>query len=279
MSIFLIAEIGINHNGDLEIAKRLIREAQEAGFDAVKFQKRSIEKVYTKEFLDGPRESPWGKTQRDQKMGLEFTEVQYAEIDKFCKNLGIAWSASAWDMDSQAFIQKFDVSFNKVASPMLGHKPLLRMIAKEGKRTFISTGMSTLDELDEVVSLFRSENCPFELMHCNSTYPMKEEDANLKTIITLQKRYDCKVGYSGHESSLLKVCIAAVALGASSIERHITLDRAMYGSDQAASIQTSSLRAFVSTIRMVPRILGSGEKTLTSGELSVREKLRVTVND
>jgi N-acetylneuraminate synthase len=279
MSIFLIAEIGINHNGDLEIAKKLIREAHEAGFDAVKFQKRSIEKVYTQEFLDSPRESPWGKTQRDQKFGLEFTEAQYADIDKFCKDLGIDWSASAWDEESQAFIQEFDVSFNKVASPMLGHKPLLRKIAKEGKKTFISTGMSTLDELDEVVDIFKSTNCPFELMHCNSTYPMKEEDANLNTIITLRNRYNCNVGYSGHESSLLKVCIAAVALGASSIERHITLDRAMYGSDQAASIQTDSLRAFVSTVRKIPSILGSGEKTLTAGEISIREKLRVTVKD
>ena len=212
-------------------------------------------------------------------MGLEFTKAQYLEIDKFCKELNIAWSASAWDIDSQTFLQKFNLSFNKVASPMLGHKPLLREIAKEGKKTFISTGMSTLDELDEVVNLFRSANCPFELMHCNSTYPMKEEDANLNTITTLQKRYDCKVGYSGHESSLLKVCIAAVVLGATSIERHITLDRAIYGSDQAASIQASSLRAFVSTVRKIPSILGNGEKTLTAGELSVREKLRVIVND
>jgi len=279
MSVFLIAEIGINHNGDLAIAKRLIQEAGDAGFDAVKFQKRSIDKVYTKEFLDGPRESPWGKTQRDQKLGLEFSEAQYVEIDEFCKKLKIAWSASAWDVDSQEFIQRFNVSFNKVASPMLGHKPLLKLIASEGKKTFVSTGMSTLQELDEVVDIFRSQNCKFELMHCNSTYPMKEEDANLNTLITLRERYNCKVGYSGHESSLLKVCIAAVALGASSIERHITLDRAMYGSDQAASIQTNSLRAFVSTIRQIPHILGTGEKSLTAGELSVREKLRVNVNE
>jgi N-acetylneuraminate synthase len=279
MSIFLIAEIGINHNGDLAIAKKLIQEASDAGFDAVKFQKRSIDKVYAKDFLDGPRESPWGKTQRDQKMGLEFSEAQYVEIDEFCKKLKIAWSASAWDVDSQKFIQRFNVSFNKVASPMLGHKPLLKLIASEGKKAFVSTGMSTLQELDEVVDIFRSHNCEFELMHCNSTYPMKEEDANLNTIITLRERYNCKVGYSGHESTLLKVCIAAVALGASSIERHITLDRAMYGSDQAASIQTNSLRAFVSTIRKIPHILGTGEKSLTAGELTVREKLRVNVDE
>jgi len=166
-----------------------------------------------------------------------------------------------------------------VASPMLGHRPLLKLIASEGKKVFISTGMSTLQELDEVVDLFKSHNCEFELMHCNSTYPMVEEDANLNTITTLRQRYNCKVSYSGHESSLLKVCIAAVALGATSIERHITLDRAMYGSDQAASIQANSLRAFVSTIRKIPQILGNGVKLLTERELSVREKLRVNVND
>ena len=278
MSLFLIAEIGINHNGDLAIAKKLIQEASDAGFDAVKFQKRSIDKVYTKEFLDGPRESPWGKTQRDQKMGLEFGEAQYAEIDAFCKGLDIAWSASAWDLESQVFLQKFNVSFNKVASPMLGHKPLLREIAKEGKKTYISTGMSTLEEIDEVVEIFRSANCPFELMHCNSTYPMQEEDANLRAIGTLRDRYRCDVGYSGHESSLLKVCISAVVLGATSIERHITLDRAMYGSDQSASIETAALRQFVETIRKIPRILGDGQKVLSEKESATRTKLRVNVD-
>ena len=278
MSIFLIAEIGINHNGDIQIAKKLIQEASDAGFDAVKFQKRSIDSVYTKEFLDGPRESPWGKTQRDQKIGLEFGEAQYAEIDAFCKDLGIAWSASAWDLDSQVFIRKFNVSFNKVASPMLGHKPLLREIAKEGKKTYISTGMSTLEEIDEVVEIFRSEDCAFELMHCNSTYPMQEEDANLRVIGTLRSRYKCDVGYSGHESSLLKVCISAVALGATSIERHITLDRAMYGSDQSASIETAALRQFVETIRKIPKILGSDKKELNEKEKIARDKLRIIVN-
>jgi N-acetylneuraminate synthase len=275
VSIFLIAEVGINHNGDIQIAKELIRHSAEAGFDAVKFQKRNIDLVYTKEFLEGPRQSPWGSTQRAQKEGLEFGLDQYSEIDRFCRDLGIKWSASAWDMESQQFINTFNVSFNKVASPMLGHKPLLRSIAKEGKRTFISTGMSTLDEIDEVVEIFRSANCPFELMHCNSTYPMVEEDANLMCIPFLQKRYGCAVGYSGHESSLLKVCITAVALGASSIERHITLDRAMYGSDQAASIEVGSLRNFVATIRKIPAIMGDGKKVMTDAEKNVRQKLRI----
>lgn len=279
MNLYLIAEIGINHNGDINIAKKLIDDAALAGFDAVKFQKRTVEKVYTKEFLDSPRESLWGKTQRDQKMGLEFGSEQYQEIDRYCKERGIVWSASAWDLDAQRFINGFNVSFNKVASAMLGHKPLLREIISEGKKTFISTGMATLDEIDEVVNLFRKANCPFELMHCNSTYPMREEDANLRCIPMLKKRYSCDVGYSGHESSLLKVCITAVTLGATSLERHITLDRAMYGSDQAASVTTHVLHNFVETVRKVPLLLGTGEKMITPAELAVRNKLRVQVDN
>lgn len=277
MSLFLIAEIGINHNGDLSIAKQLIDAAADAGFDAVKFQKRTIEKVYTREFLDAPRESPWGTTQRAQKEGLEFTAQDYKEIDKYCREKGLQWAASAWDIDAQIFLQQFNCSFNKVASPMLGHIPLLKLIASEGKKTFVSTGMSTLEELDSVVKIFKDANCPFELMHCNSTYPMKEDDANLLCIPMLKNRYGVNVGYSGHESSLIKVCTAAVALGASSLERHITLDRAMYGSDQAASIETHALSNFVETVRAVPGILGTGDKTLSEAELKTREKLRISV--
>ena len=277
MSLFLIAEIGINHNGDMSIAKELIDAAADAGFDAVKFQKRTIDKVYTQEFLDAPRESPWGTTQRAQKEGLEFTAQDYKEIDKYCREKGLQWTASAWDLDAQIFLQQFNCAFNKVASPMLGHIPLLKLIASEGKKTFISTGMSTLEELDIVVKIFKDANCPFELMHCNSTYPMKEEDANLLCITMLKKRYGVNVGYSGHESSLIKVCTTAVALGATSLERHITLDRAMYGSDQAASIETHALANFVETVRAVPGILGSGEKNLSEAELKTREKLRINV--
>jgi len=277
MSLFLIAEIGINHNGDLNIAKQLIDAAADAGFDAVKFQKRTIDKVYTKEFLDSPRESQWGATQRAQKEGLEFSHDDYREIDEYCKGKNIQWTASAWDTEAQVFLQSFDCTFNKVASPMLGHKPLLRLIASEKKKTFISTGMSILEEIDEVVKIFKDANCPFELMHCNSTYPMKEEDANLLCIPMLRDRYKCGVGYSGHESSLIKVCTSAVALGATSIERHITLDRAMYGSDQAASIETHALRNFVETVRLVPSILGNGQKILTEAEMTARKKLRIEV--
>ncbi len=277
MTPFLIAEIGINHNGDLDIAKQLISEAATAGFDAVKFQKRTIDVVFTQEYLAGPRESPWGTTQRAQKEGLEFGAAQYGEIDAYCRAAGIAWTASAWDVDSQVFLQQFDLPFNKVGSPMLGHQPLLAIIAEEQRKTFISTGMATLDELDQVVSQLRDANCPFELMHCNSTYPMREEDANLRCIPMLRERYGCDVGYSGHESSLLKICTTAVALGATSLERHITLDRAMYGSDQAASIETHALRDFVETVRKVPGLLGTGEKTMSPDEQAVRAKLRIDI--
>ena len=279
MSIFIIAEIGINHNGDMAIAKQLIDAASDAGFDAVKFQKRTIDKVYTKEFLDAPRESPWGTTQRDQKEGLEFSTNDYKIIDSYCKEKRIQWSASAWDIDAQVFLQQFDCTFNKVASPMLGHIPLLKLIASEKKRTFISTGMSTIEEIDEVVSIFKDANCPFELMHCNSTYPMKDEDANLLCIPMFKERYGCEVGYSGHESSLIKVCTSAVALGATSLERHITLDRAMYGSDQAASIESSSLNSFVKAVRAIPEILGNGKKILSEAEAKTRDKLRINVKN
>ncbi len=278
MNLYLIAEIGINHNGSMDIAKQLISAAADSGFDAVKFQKRTVENVYSRELLDSPRESPFGTTQRDQKMGLEFGAEQYKEIDRFCKEVGIEWGASAWDPDAQRFLRNFDLSFNKVASAMLGHKPFLAEVASEKKRTFISTGMATLEEIDEVVSLFRKANCPFELLHTNSTYPMKEEDANLLCIPMLRERYKCDVGYSGHESSLIKVCVTAVALGATSLERHITLDRAMYGSDQAASIETAALRNFVESVRKVPELMGTGKKEISDAELAVRKKLRVEVN-
>jgi len=274
---YLIAEVGINHNGDLTIAKQLIQDAAGAGFDAVKFQKRTIDLVYAEDYLAGTRESPWGTTQRAQKEGLEFSQADYEEIDAFCRDLGIVWTASAWDVDSQQFLGQFDLPFNKVASPMLGHQPLLAMIAQDRRKTFISTGMVTLDELDQVVEQFRAADCPFELMHCNSTYPMREEAANLLCIPMLRQRYGCDVGYSGHESSLLKICTTAVALGATSLERHITLDRAMYGSDQAASIETHALRDFVETVRKVPSLLGTGEKSMSPDEQAVREKLRIDI--
>ena len=270
--VFVIAEVGINHNGDLGQAKRLIDEAAFAGFNAVKFQKRTIEDVYTPEDLDRLRESPFGTTNREQKNALEFNEQQYDEIDEYCKSKSITWFASAWDIKSQMFLRKYDLKYNKVASPMLTVKPLLEAIAAEGRYTFISTGMSTLEEIDDAVQIFKTHNCPFELMHCNSSYPMKNEEANLRVMETLRERYGCDVGYSGHEKGL-QISIAAVALGATSIERHITTDRTMYGSDQSASLGINGLRKLVRDIRTVAAALGTGDKKIYESEMPAREKL------
>lgn len=273
MKTFIAAEIGINHNGDLELAKRLIDVAVITGCDAVKFQKRTVDKVYTKEYLDSPRESPWGHTQRAQKEGLEFGKKEYDAIDAYCKERGIIWYASAWDADAQRFLQQYDLAYNKVASAMLTNDELLKVIAKEKRYTFVATGMSTYEEIDHAVDIFRRYDCPFELMHCNSTYPMASRDANLRLIQILKDRYQCKVGYSGHEAGTL-VSTCAVAMGASSIERHITLDRTMYGSDQKASIEPDELWRLVKDIREAEVILGTGEKVLSEAELEVRKKLR-----
>lgn len=273
MKVFITAEIGINHNGDMNLAKRLIDTAVIAGCDAVKFQKRTVDKVYTKEYLDSPRQSPWGTTQRAQKEGLEFGEAEYDEIDKYCKERGIEWFASAWDIDSQLFLQKYNLKYNKVASAMLTNDELLETIAKEKKHTFIATGMSTMDEIEHAISIFDKEKCSYELMHCNSTYPMPLEDANLKLITTLADKFGCKVGYSGHETGTL-VSTCAVAIGASSIERHITLDKKMYGSDQKASIEPYELCELVRDIRLVENMLGTGNKVLTEAEEAVKKKLR-----
>lgn len=273
MSAFIIAEIGINHNGDLNIAKQLINLAVEAGCNAVKFQKRTVDKVYSQEMLDSPRESPWGHTQRAQKEGLEFGEAEYDAIDGYCRQKGIEWFASAWDVGSQKFLRKYNLKYNKVASAMLTRDDLLEEIAGEGRYTFISTGMSTWEEIDHAVEIFRKHGCPFELMHCNSTYPMEDEAANLALIAVLQNRYDCKVGYSGHERDIFP-SVLSVAAGASSIERHITLDKTMYGSDQKASIEPNQLRKLVQEVRRAEAIMGNGEKTLSPAEQAVREKLR-----
>jgi N-acetylneuraminate synthase len=273
MSLFIIAEVGINHNGELEIARQLIDVAAAAGADAVKFQKRTIERVYTKEFLDSPRESPWGKTQRAQKEGLEFGESQYREIDRYCKERKIKWFASAWDVDSQRFLRKFELEYNKIASPMIVSPELLGEVASEGRHTFISTGMSSERDIDRAVDIFTKRKCPFELMHCVSTYPMEDEDANLRRIVTLRERYKCNVGYSGHEVGLA-VSYAAVALGASSLERHITLSRAMYGSDQSASVEPAGLRQLVGAVRKIEQALGDGSLRMNPKEIPIAKKLR-----
>ena len=272
--VFITAEIGINHNGDLRIAKKLIDVAASAGCDAVKFQKRNVEKVYPKETLDNPRESPWGTTQRDQKLGLEFNHKQYSIIDKYCKKKKISWFVSCWDVESQIQMRSFKTKYNKIASAMLVHKELLKTVAEEKKYTFISTGMSTLKEIENAVKIFRKLKCPFELMHSHSAYPMKPDEANLKLISTLQNKFKCKVGYSGHEAGGYLICVTAALLGATSIERHITLDRTMYGSDQAASLEPEGLFRLVRDLRSIEKILGDGKKKIWDSELPAKEKLR-----
>jgi N-acetylneuraminate synthase len=273
MSVFVIGEIGINHNGDLGIAKQLIDVASEAGADAVKFQKRTIDLVYEKDMLDSPRESPWGTTQRAQKEGLEFGEGEYREIDSYCRDKGIDWFASAWDLESQEFLRKFECKYNKVASAMIVYEPLLSMIAEEGKHTFISTGMSQESDVAKAINIFKEAGCPFELMHTISTYPMDEEDANLNRINTLRDKFKCSVGYSGHEVGLA-VSYAAAALGITSLERHITLDRSMYGSDQSASVEPSGFRMLVGAVRKIELAMGDGALEMNPKEAPIADKLR-----
>ena len=271
--IFFIAEIGINHNGDMDIVHQLIDAAKDAGCDAVKFQKRTLETVYTEEFLDSPRESPWGTTQREQKAGLELNEAQYRDIEAYCREKGIEWFASAWDIESQNFLKSFDLKFNKVASAMTTNLPFLEVVAAEKRHTFISTGMCELSDIDKAVKLFRKQDCPFTLLHSVSTYPALEEDLNIRCIETLRERYLCPVGYSGHEVSVSPSVMAAM-LGATVIERHITLQRAMYGSDQSASLEIDALKRLVTILRKIPVVLGDGEKRFGEAERAVAEKLR-----
>ena len=276
-NIYLIAEIGINHNGDLKIAKKLIDNAKEANFDSVKFQKRTIDKVYSKEALDAKRESPWGATNREQKEGLEFSYEEYKEIDKYCKEKNIDWFASAWDLNSLDFLNKFNLKFNKIASAMIIDKKFLRAVAKQKKHTFISTGMSTIQDISEAVKIFKEADCPFELMHCVSTYPMKPEDANLKTIVALKEMFKCKVGYSGHENGVA-VSLAASFFGISSLERHITLDRTMYGSDQAASLEFSGMKNLTSSLEKMMIAIGENKiGHITEEEKLIAKKLRAHI--
>ncbi len=273
-NIFFIAEIGINHNGDLNLAKKIIEEAKKTGFDAVKFQKRTIEKIYSEKFLKSKRESPWGTTQEDQKKGLEFSINEYDEISKFCKEINIKWFASAWDLESILFLDSYNLEYSKIPSPMIVDTKFLNEIADRKMHTFISTGMSTLENIDEAVNIFNKKNCSFELMHCFSTYPMKTNDANLLTIPSLQRRYNCNVGYSGHESGLA-VSFAAVCLGITSLERHITLDRASYGSDQAASIEARGMQLLIKTIKTMQLSKGKDMMgKILDKEIPIAKKLR-----
>lgn len=276
---YLIAEIGINHNGDINIAKRLIKNAKDCGFNSVKFQKRTINIVYDKKTLDTPRESQWGKTTREQKLGLEFEKPEYDEIDNYCKELNIDWFASAWDIQSLDFLDNYDLKYHKIASAMIVDHKFLNAVAERNKHTFISTGMSTKEDIDNAVRIFKEHNCSFELMHCVSTYPMLIEDANLITINQLKKEYNCNVGYSGHENGVV-VSLAAVMFDITSLERHITLDRTMYGSDQAASLELSGMQNLTKSIDKI--LLSVGEPSLgkiIDDELPIAKKLRAHIKN
>jgi len=271
--VYFIAEIGINHNGDLDIAKQLIDLAKHSGCNAVKFQKRTLEIVYSKDVLDSPRESPWGTTTRQQKEGLEFSLHDYIEIDRYCKQVGIHWFASAWDIPSQHFLREFKTPYNKVASAMATHLQFLVEVASEKKLTFLSTGMMTIEQISLAVGIFEEVNCPYVLMHTTSVYPSPEEILNLRAINSLREKFGVPIGYSGHESTVMPSLVAA-AFGAIVIERHITLDRAMYGSDQAASLAEKGLVMLVDQIRRMSTVLGDGVKKIENGELEVAKKLR-----
>ena len=276
MKTFIISEIGINHNGDINIVKKMIDESIIAGAHAVKFQKRDVDTVYTKEYLAEKRDSPWGSTQRDQKEGLEFGEKEYSEIDKHCKEKNIIWFASAWDVKSLKFLEKYNLEYNKVASAMIVDKIFLKEVAMQKKYTFISTGMSTFKIIDDAVEIFKKHNCEFELMHTVSAYPFEDKLANLNLISVLRKRYNCKVGYSGHEKGGLAISYAAVALGASSLERHFTLDRMMYGSDQIASITPNAFRELIGGVENIEQATNTSvkEKIILEIEKPVAKKLR-----
>lgn len=274
---YLIAEIGINHNGDINIAKKLIKNSKECGFDAVKFQKRTLDIVYDKKTLDTPRQSPWGETTREQKLGLEFERQEYDEIDIYCKEIDIEWFASAWDIKSLEFLDKYMLKYNKIASAMIVDYNFLNEVAKKNKHTFISTGMSTKEDIENAVKIFRDHNCSFELMHCVSTYPMKTEDANLQTISTLKRKFDCNVGYSGHENGIA-VSLAALMFNISSLERHITLDRTMYGSDQAASLQMKGMTNLVNSINKMLLAVGADKfGNIHPDEVAISKKLRAHI--
>ncbi len=272
--VFIIAVVVTNHMGYIQNAKKLINAAAFAGCDAVKLQKKNVEKIYTKEFLDSPIESPWGSTQRDMRQHREFNDNQFKQIDLHCKRKKIPWFVSCWDVETQIRMRKFRTKFNKIASAMLVHEKLLHTIAEEKKYTFISTGMSSLKDIEKAVKIFRKHHCPFELMHCHSAYPMPAEEANLKLIPFLKKKFRCKVGYSGHEAAATYVSLPAVFLGATSIERHITLDRASYGTDQAASLEPKGLNTMIRDIRILEKIMGDGKKRVWKSEIPNQKKLR-----
>jgi len=272
---FIVAEVGINHNGDLELAKKLIKAVADSGCEAVKFQKRTVDVVYTPEELAKPRESPFGMNNGDLKRGLEFGYDEYVEIDRYCRSIGIMWFASCWDEESVDFIAQFNPIVYKIASASLTDDNLLHYHRGKGKPIILSTGMSTLEEVDHAVEVLGRED--LVLLHCTSAYPSKVEELNLRAISTLARRYDIPVGYSGHEVGLY-TSLAAVVLGACYLERHITLDRAMWGSDQAASVEPQGFVRLVKDIRAVEKAMGDGIKRVYESELPIMNKLRRVKN-
>ena len=271
--VTIIGEIGVNHNGDIEIAKQLIKVAKENGADIVKLQKRDINSTYSQAELDKYRESPWGKTNREQKQGLEFGEMHYDAIDEYCQQLGIDWMVSCWDLPSVEFMKQYNLKYNKVASALLTHKELITAIAKEKKHTFISTGMSTLEEIGQAITIFNNYGCKFTILHCNSQYPQPDHQSNLKCIQFLKEYFLCPVGYSCHSTGVVTPALA-VMMGAVAIEKHLTLDRAMYGSDQAASLEPTGFGKMVEYIRLAEISIGDGYKVIYPGEETIKAKLR-----
>lgn len=270
-SCYIVAEIGINHNGDVELAKKLIDLADAAGCNAVKFQKRTIDVVYTAEELAKPRENPFGTTNGDLKRGLEFDLEQYREIDRYCKELGIAWFASCWDEGSVDFIDQFQPPCYKIASASLTDDNLLRYHRAKGRPIILSTGMSNLAEIDHAVEVLGTTD--LIILHATSTYPSNYDELNLKVIPELRRRYGVPVGYSGHETGIPSSS-AAVALGSCVVERHITMERSMWGSDQAASLGPSGITRLVRDIRLVEMSMGDGQKRVFERERPMIQKLR-----
>ena len=270
----IIAEIGINHNGDISMAKKLISMAKNCGCDYVKFQKRNPDICVPENQKKLMRETPWGYiSYLDYKKKIEFSKDDYKIIDDYCKEQKIEWFASVWDLDSLKFIEQFNVSTHKIASALVTNLELLKEVAKCKKYTFISTGMCELEDIDKAVDIFKKANCEFELMHSVSTYPADEKDLNLSLINFYKKRYNCNVGYSGHEAGISPSVIAA-ALGASSIERHITLSRSLFGTDQSASVERRGLTELVTVIRKIPIVLGIPQKKMLDAEKPIAKKMR-----
>ena len=269
---FLVAEIGINHNGDVEIAKALIDHAARYRFDAVKFQKRTVDVVYSAEELARPRESPFGRTNGDLKRGLEFGETEYSELDEYCRDKGMLWFGSPWDRESVDFLEAYDPPCHKVASALLNDLDLLAHLAETNRPIVISTGMSSIDEIDAAMEVLK--NAETVVLHCTSTYPCADDEINLAAIDTLRARYGRPTGYSGHESSLIPSVMAVTGFDACMVERHVTLNRSLWGSDHAASLEPHGMELLGKYIRLWPVVRGDGEKRVYNSELPVRAKLR-----